>query len=80
MIDRLRTASARLVVRFLPWPPSLLLAAWRWLAAETDDLTEKQRCIEVILKLDPDSEWAHTAWLYVLQEQRRRRMPPRREA
>jgi hypothetical protein len=40
-----------------------VLAAWRWLAAEADDLGEKRRCLEAILRLDPDSEQAHTAWL-----------------
>jgi len=46
-----------------------LLAAWRWLAAEADDLGEKRRCIEAILEIDSDSEWAYTTWLWVLQEQ-----------
>jgi hypothetical protein len=32
--------------------------AWAWLAAETDDLREKIRCLEAILKLEPELEWA----------------------
>jgi hypothetical protein len=38
-----RTALARLIVRWLPWPPSLLLAAWRWLAAEATCLVLSAR-------------------------------------
>lgn len=56
-------------IRFRRQRTALLLAAWRWLAAEADDLSEKRRCLEAILGLDPDSEWAHTAKQCVLQEQ-----------
>lgn len=34
---------------------------WAWLAAETDDLAEKERCLEAILELEPDAEWAQVA-------------------
>jgi len=59
--------------RISPAGSSLLLAAWSWSAAETNDLGKKRRYVEAILRLDPDSEWAHTVWLWVLQEQRRQR-------
>ena len=58
---RQRTALARLIVRYLPGPRSLLLAAWKWLAAEADDLGEKRRCLEAILELDPGNEQMHMA-------------------
>jgi len=34
----------------LPWPPSLLVAAWGWLVAEAGDLGEKWRCLEAMLE------------------------------
>ena len=71
MVDRFRTLLTHFAVRWLPGPRSLLLAAWQWLAAEADDLGKKRRCIEAILRLDPDSEWAYTACLWVVQEQTR---------
>jgi len=58
---RQRTIPAHLVVRWLPGPRSLLLAAWKWLAAEADDLGEKRRCLEAILELDPNNEQMHMA-------------------
>lgn len=48
MIDQFRTIPARLIVRHLPGPRSLLIAAWGWFAVEAGDLDEKQWCIEVI--------------------------------
>ena len=64
---RSRTALARFFIRWLPWPPSLLLAAWGWLAAEAEGLGEKRRCLEAILRLEPDNEQAtmvlqQTSW------------------
>ena len=50
-------------------PLSLLVAAWRWLAAEADDLDEKRRCLEAILALEPDNERAYMALLWVLRQQ-----------
>jgi len=46
---RQRPALARLMVH-LPWPPSLLVAAWGWLVAEAGDLGEKWRCLEAMLE------------------------------
>ena len=61
MLDHIRTLSARLITRFLPGPRALLVRAWAWLAAETDDLAEKERCLEAIVDLEPDAEWARMA-------------------
>ena len=61
MIDHIRSFSARLITRYLPGPRILLIRAWAWLAAETDDLAEKERCLEAILELEPDAEWARVA-------------------
>lgn len=61
MLDHLRTLLAQLIVYHLLGPRSLLVAAWGWLAADTDDLDEKRRCLEAILELEPYLEWAQTA-------------------
>lgn len=34
----------------------LVVRAWAWLCANTDDLDEKRRCLEAILELAPDLE------------------------
>jgi len=47
----------------------LLLAAWKWLAAEADDLGEKHQCAETMLSLNPSDERLWLAWQWVLQEQ-----------
>jgi hypothetical protein len=65
MVDRLRTLAARVIVRHFPRARSLVVAAWSWLAAETDDLEEKRRCLEEVLGLDPDNESARMALLAV---------------
>ena len=70
MINPLRTFLAQIIVHHLPGPRSLLVAAWGWLAAETDDLAEKQHCLEAILGLDPNNERAAMALLWVFQRQR----------
>jgi len=61
MINYLRTLSARFVTRWFPGPGVLLIRAWAWLCANTHDLNEKQRCLETILRLNPDLEWAQLA-------------------
>ena len=61
MIARLRTFLACIITRYLPGPRVLLVRAWAWLAAETDDLAEKERCLEAIVDLEPDAEWARMA-------------------
>ena len=61
MLDPLRTLSARLFTRWQIGPPEMRIRAWMWLAARTDDLQEKARCLEAILELEPDLEWAQYA-------------------
>jgi hypothetical protein len=61
MIDRLRTLSAHLITRHRIGPRILQVRAWAWLAAGTDGLAEKERCLRAILALDPDLEWAQMA-------------------
>lgn len=68
MTDYLRTLLANFIVRHLRGPRSLLVAAWNWLAAEANDLVERQRCLEALLDLDPDNEQAAVALLWVLQQ------------
>jgi hypothetical protein len=57
LIDWLRTLLARLITRHGVGPRNLQIRAWAWLAAETDDLAEKRRCLEAIMALD----WAQAA-------------------
>ncbi len=41
MIDKFRTLLAKLIVEHLARPRELVIRAWLWLAAETDDVEEK---------------------------------------
>jgi hypothetical protein len=68
MINRLRTILARFVVNHLSGPPDLLRAAWGWLVGE-DGLDHKRRCLEEILRLEPDNKEAAMALLWVKQQQ-----------
>ena len=61
MIDRLRTLSARFVTHWVRFPTALVVRAWAWLAAETDDLAEQMRGLEAIVALDPGLDWAQAA-------------------
>ena len=67
--NRLRTLSARLITRWLRRPRALVVRAWFWLAAHTDDLDEKRRCLEAILGLDPNCEPANAALQGILLRQ-----------
>ena len=55
------TISARLITRWLRRPHALVVRAWAWLCAHTDNLDEKQRCLTATLALDPEPEWAQLA-------------------
>lgn len=72
VISSLHTASARLVTRYRLEPVAVQIRAWAWLAAETDDLAEKERCLEAVLALDPSLDWAQAAltrvWYYWRRE------------
>jgi len=35
-----------------------VVAAWLWLAVQTDDPDEKRRCLEAVLELNPESQSA----------------------
>ena len=59
MVDTFRTLLARLIVRYLTRPRPLVIRAWFWLAAQTDELEEKRRCLEAVLELNPESQSAH---------------------
>ena len=41
MLDRLRTLLASLIVQRFTRPRPLVVQAWLWLAADTDDVEEK---------------------------------------
>lgn len=45
MIDHLPTLLAHFVTYWLPGPRVLLVRAWAWLCAETDNLDKKRRCL-----------------------------------
>ena len=45
MIDRFRTRLARLIIRHLTRPRELVIRAWLWLAADTDDVEVKWLCL-----------------------------------
>ena len=55
MLDSLRTLLARFVVQHLRRPRSLVVAAYLWLAADTDDTEQKRRCLKAVLEMDPDN-------------------------
>ena len=56
VIDALSAAAATLVVRYRNRPHPLVAQAWLWLAAQTDNLEEKRRCLNAVLQLDPEDE------------------------
>jgi hypothetical protein len=60
-IDCLRTLSARPITRRLRRPRALVVRAWAWLAAQTNDLAEQVRCLEAIVGLGPSLDWAQAA-------------------
>lgn len=50
-------------------PHPLVICAWLWLAAETDDPDEKRRCLEAVLNLNPDHQAAHALLALLHQRQ-----------
>ena len=50
MSNCLRTLSAPLIVRWLRRPRALVVRGGFWIGARTDDVEEKQRCLEAILE------------------------------
>jgi len=56
MLDKIRTLLAKLIVQHLTRPLFLVIHAWLWLAAETDDVEGNWRCLNEALQLDPENE------------------------
>ena len=71
MINHIRTLSTRFFTHHNIGPVILRIRAWAWLAAEADDLAEKERCLEAILAPEPHTEWAQMALLAVRQRRLR---------
>ncbi len=61
MLNAFRTLTALLFTRLRLGPRILQVRAWAWLCGRTDDPVEKARCLEAILDLDPEIEWAKMA-------------------
>ena len=68
MLDTSRTLLATIIVSRLTRPRPLIIRAWLWLAAEADNLEEKRRCLNAVLRLDPDNEPASLALLLLDQK------------
>jgi hypothetical protein len=47
----------------------LLVQSWLWLAAKSRDTQDKRRCLNAVLRLDPENEPASLA-LLLLDQQR----------
>ncbi len=71
MLNRFYTFSARLITRRRLGPRTLQIRAWTWLAREADNLTEQKECLEAIVALDPDLDWAQAALTRVWYRWRR---------
>ena len=72
MIDRLRTLLAKLIVKHLNRPLLLVIHAWLWLAAETDDVEEKWCCLQAVLELNPEHQAARAASALLFQREVKR--------
>ena len=72
MIDGLRTVLARFLVHHLHRPRPLVVAAWLWLAADTEDHAEKCRGLEAVLELNPEHEAARAASALLFQREVKR--------
>ncbi len=72
MVDRLRTLLAKLVVEHLARPRPLVIHAWLWLAAETDDVEEKWLFPQAVLQLNPEHQATRTASALLFQREVKR--------
>ena len=61
MIDKFRTLLAKLMVEYLARPRPLVIHAWLWLAAETDDVEEEWLFPQAVLQLNPEHQAARAA-------------------
>jgi len=69
MIDRLRTILAWSIAKRVTNPRALIISAWLWLAAKSEDTEEKRRCLNAVLQPEPENEPA--TWALLLFDQRR---------
>jgi len=69
LCHRFRRLLAKLLVQVLACPRPLAIEAYLWLASETDNLEEKRRCLDTVLKLAPENE-STTLALPVLDQKR----------
>ena len=69
MVDKLRTHLAKFIVQHLNRPRTLVIRAWFWLAAQTDDIEEKRRCLEAVLELNPESQSARARLALLYQRE-----------
>ena len=72
MIDKLRTLPARFIVQHLTRLLLLVIHAWLWLAADTDDVEEKWRCLQAVLELNPEHQAACAASALLFQREVKR--------
>ena len=72
MIDRFRTRLARLIIRHLAGPRELVIRAWLWLAADTDDVEVKWLCLHAVLELNPEHQAALAASALLFQREVKR--------
>jgi len=66
-IDNLRTLLAGIITQCLQHPRPLVIRAYLWLAANTQDIQGKRRCLNAVLELDPEDEPATPALLILDQ-------------
>ena len=72
MADKLRTRLARFIVQHLNCPLLLVIHARLWLAADTDDVEEKWRCLQAELQLNPEHQAARAASALLFQREVKR--------
>ena len=72
MLDQFRTLLAKLIVEYLTRPRPLVVQAWLWLAAETDDAEEKWAFLQAVLQLNPEHQAARGASALLFQREVKR--------
>jgi hypothetical protein len=63
-VDKLRTLLARFIVADFTRATIFVVRSWFWLAAETQGIQEKRRCVNAVLRLDPENEPASLLLLH----------------
>lgn len=72
MLDKFRTLLAKLIVEYLARPRPLVIHAWLWLAAETDDVEDKWVFLQAVLELNPEHQAARAASALLFQREVKR--------